>query len=106
MAWKRSSVRSRPGPPISPLTSTAVRRPSHERSFDSAALRSGFRQQAPASLTPAKRLKFDPDQVHQSFNNLADPPRSAWPEISEPFYWTADWDCRVPKYEPPDLCGE
>ena len=22
--------------------------------------------------------RFDPDQVHQSFNNLVDPPRSAW----------------------------
>jgi hypothetical protein len=44
-------------------------------------LRSGFRLRAPASLTPARRLKFDPDQVHQSFNNLADPPRSVWPEI-------------------------
>jgi hypothetical protein len=33
--------------------------------------------------------RFDPDQVHQSFNNLADPPLGAWPnwpEISKTFF--------------------
>ena len=29
------------------------------------ALRSGFRQQAPASLTPAKRLKFESPSLRQ-----------------------------------------
>src|SRR5438270_8293993 len=29
--------------------------------------------------------RFDPDQVHHLFNNLADPPRSAWPEIGRKF---------------------
>src|SRR5260370_33521456 len=34
-------------------------------SFGVLRLDSGFRQQAHAPLTPAERLKFDPDQVHQ-----------------------------------------
>src|ERR1700729_1260717 len=29
--------------------------------------------------------RFDPDQVHQSLNNLADPPHRAWPEIGGKF---------------------
>src|SRR5215471_1785575 len=33
--------------------------------------RSGFRLRAPASLTPAKRLKFDPDQVHHFFSTIS-----------------------------------
>src|SRR5712671_8030543 len=29
--------------------------------------------------------RFDPDQVHQSFNNLMEPALRAWPEISRSF---------------------
>src|SRR5438105_9335796 len=59
-----SSIPTRSTNSLKPIKARG-RKSSHEGSFDSAALRSGFRQQAPASLTPAKRLKFDPDQVHQ-----------------------------------------